>query len=427
MNPIKTFPLHATNHILLSATVALVITLTQLSARAERLDDFKKLEAEFAAATQEFVDTRRKENPTDADLIRNYEEWPYWQFLPRFIALAEANPADDTAYQCCLWAIDRPARSSERAAFAADQKAWQIIAAHHATGDNVPKLCLEAARSVGPAREEFLRGLLKQANHSEQHAGFATLALAELLAKKFDRAQHWQHRRRPPAYEVLSNYLQDRVDPRFIRYVSEADIDATKNESAELFRVVLDRYANVPVISARGIRGFRQIATLGDKARISLHALEHLHVGAEAPDIVGQDFDGNPLKLKDYRGRVVVLSFWYTACGPCIAMIPEERNLVEKFKDRPFALLAISRDPDIETSRKTAAEHNMTWPCWFDGHDRSIHRDYNIMGWPTFYLLDQDGRIVNKHLNGSYLERAVAELLDKSGGEDDSKNAALGK
>lgn len=411
-------PFHGIQHVtasraLLYVTVGLTLAISPSPARADHLDDFKKLEADHATAEQEFVQSHRKEEPTEADYIRNYEEWPYWQYAPRFIALAEAHPADSSAYQCCLWIFDCNF-SSDSAIFAADQKAWQIIAAYHATGNNVPKLCLEAARHAGPAREEFLRGLLKQPNLSKQHAGFATLALAELLAKKSERAEYWQQHRRPPTYEVLANYLQNRVDPEFIKYVSETDIDATKEESAKLFRIVLDNYADVPTISAPG---FRQIATLGEKANKSLHALEHLIVGAEAPDIVGQDLDGHLLDLKDYRGRVVVISFWFTGCQPCISAIPEERKLIEKFKDRPFALLGVSRDNDIELSRKTAAEHDITWSCWFDGVNGPIHHDYDIRGWPTFYLLDQNGRIVQKDMNSKYLKEAVSELLDKTEGQ----------
>jgi hypothetical protein len=98
-----------------------------------------------------------------------------------------------------------------------------------------------------------------------------------------------------------------------------------------------------------------------------------------------------------------------------MALIPKEQKLVEKFKDRPFALLGVCRDEDAAMGQKTAADEKITWPCWFDGKDRAIDRDYNIMGWPTLYLIDRDGRIVDKDVRLNHLEEIVAKALDQDG------------
>ena len=158
---------------------------------------------------------------------------------------------------------------------------------------------------------------------------------------------------------------------------------------------------------------FRDIKLLREKAEKSLHALQHLSIGAEAPPIIGRDLNDRPLQLSDYRGRVVLLSFWFTGCGPCMAIIPEEQKLVEQFKDKPFALLAVSSDPEIEMSRETAQKQGITWPTWFDGENGRINRDYNIMSWPTLYLLDKQGRIVSKNLDSDHMAEQIAKLLDK--------------
>ncbi len=254
--------------------------------------------------------------------------------------------------------------------------------------------------------------MLTQPNVSPQHAGYATLALAELLSQKAEYAERWQHRlESPPPLSDLAKHVQSRVDPAFIKYLTNSTVADTRNEIAKLFRTVLVRYADVPnTISAPH---FRSIAKLGDKASKSLHALEHLSIGAEAPDIVGQDLDGHPLNLKDYRGRVVVLSFWFTGCGPCMQLVPQEQKLVETFKDRPFALLGVTSDADAETARKTASEHGITWPVWLDGENGPIHRDYNITSWPTLYLLDQSGHLVDMDVDSNHVEEKIADLLDK--------------
>src|SRR5215475_209715 len=62
-------------------------------------------------------------------------------------------------------------------------------------------------------------------------------------------------------------------------------------------------------------------------------------IGLPAPEIDSEDFDGNRVKLSDYRGKVVVVVFWYAACPPCRAMIPHERELAERYRDKPFAMI----------------------------------------------------------------------------------------
>ena len=65
-------------------------------------------------------------------------------------------------------------------------------------------------------------------------------------------------------------------------------------------------------------------------------------VGMPAPEIDGEDFDGMRVKLSDYRGKVVVVVFWASWCPPCCAMIPHERELVERNRDKPFAMLSVN-------------------------------------------------------------------------------------
>ena len=80
-------------------------------------------------------------------------------------------------------------------------------------------------------------------------------------------------------------------------------------------------------------------ATLGEKAATSLYELRHLQVGKQAPDIEGEDLDEARLKLGHYRGKVVLLVFWASWCGPCMRAVPHEKELVKRFKGRPFVLL----------------------------------------------------------------------------------------
>ena len=209
----------------------------------------------------------------------------------------------------------------------------------------------------------------------------------------------------------IAEYLERNKSPEWGKDLVRANAPKFKAESIQLFREVLTKYADVPItISAPYFRSYKN---LGEKASMSLHALEHLTIGSESPDIVGKDLHERPLNLHDYRGKVVVISVWFTGCGPCMGMIPQEKRLIETYKKRPFALLGVCADESLEQAQKTATEEKIDWPCWFDGKNGPISHDWNVLGFPTIYVLDKTGRIAGKDLRGKELDVKVAELMEE--------------
>ena len=141
-------------------------------------------------------------------------------------------------------------------------------------------------------------------------------------------------------------------------------------------------------------------------------------MGKVAPEIAGKDHQGNSFSLSDYRGKIVVLSFSGNWCGPCVGMYPQERALVARLTNKPFALLSVNTDEDVETLKKSIASGKITWRCWWDGgRTGPITSRWGILGFPSFFVLDKAGVIRFKDVRFEDLERAVASLLDEAPAE----------
>ena len=126
----------------------------------------------------------------------------------------------------------------------------------------------------------------------------------------------------------------------------------------------------------------------------------NLAVGKPAPEIEGVDIDGKPLKLSDYRGKVVVLVFWGSWCGPCMAQVPHEREFVERLKGKPFALLGVDCEADKDAARQAMARERMTWPNWYDGAPATgpIAERYHVRSYPSVFVLDAKGVIRSRRV-----------------------------
>ena len=151
----------------------------------------------------------------------------------------------------------------------------------------------------------------------------------------------------------------------------------------------------------------RTIKEFGDKSRrgdslvkdaqAELFEIRELCVGKPAPEVSGQDFDGKPLELSDFKGKVVVVDFWTTTCGACRQMSAYERSLVERMQGKPFALLGVNCDREQDKPSEWMAKEAVTWRSWRDGDEGNasgpIFRRFNVHTWPTLYILDQRGII----------------------------------
>ncbi len=156
--------------------------------------------------------------------------------------------------------------------------------------------------------------------------------------------------------------------------------------------------------------------TLGEKARHELTRLKNLpdlKVGRPAPPIEAGALDGKPMSLAEYRGQVVLLVFWGAWCGPCMRMVPHERELAERHRDKPFVLLGVNCGDTREVANSTIQKQQMTWRCWWDGEETRgpIETDYDVHHWPRVFVIDAVGIIRAIDPETDELDRTIEALL----------------
>ncbi len=142
---------------------------------------------------------------------------------------------------------------------------------------------------------------------------------------------------------------------------------------------------------------------------------ENMVVGAMFPDFNEKDLDGNPLSVAGYKGKVVLIDFWATWCGPCISELPNVLATYEEYHDKGFDILGISLDNEEEALKSFIEKRKMPWKQFFDGKGwgNKLAGQYGIRSIPATFLVGKDGKIVAKNLRGPALKAEVAKLLDK--------------
>jgi peroxiredoxin len=139
-------------------------------------------------------------------------------------------------------------------------------------------------------------------------------------------------------------------------------------------------------------------------------------IGQLAPDITLPDAEGNPKSLSSLKGKVVLLDFWASWCGPCRKENPNVVKAYNQFHDKGFEVFSVSLDKDKAAWLKAISADNLIWPNhvsdlkYWKSEGAAI---YGVTAIPYSVLIDREGRIVAKKLRGDALEKNVTEILEK--------------
>jgi peroxiredoxin len=147
-------------------------------------------------------------------------------------------------------------------------------------------------------------------------------------------------------------------------------------------------------------------------------------------DAIGKKFelkftalDGREVDLAKLRGKVVLLDFWATWCGPCVAALPGVKSTYEELRKADFEIIGISFDQDKAKLEKFVKEKEMPWPQYFDGKywDNEIGRKYGIASIPTMWLIDKEGVLRDVHADVNLSGKVKALLEGEKSAEGGSK------
>ncbi|WP_438480345.1 redoxin domain-containing protein [Oleiharenicola lentus] len=191
----------------------------------------------------------------------------------------------------------------------------------------------------------------------------------------------------------------------------QAGVDVPKEDLPKMF----------PAATTTAMKGAAPAAAGG--AMAPAQRVATLAPGAVAPDFVMHDVNGKEVKLSDFKNKIVILDFWATWCGPCIASFPHTQDIAKKYKDQDVIVLASGTSDTIAKFKEWIPKNSPKYPdmIWtFDPNERgsatfderASQKHYKVVGIPTQFVIGRDGKI-------------AATIVGNGGKEDARTETAL--
>jgi RNA polymerase sigma factor (sigma-70 family) len=229
--------------------------------------------------------------------------------------------------------------------------------------------------------------------------GMACLSLGRLLKEQADKA------RLLAAAKATGDlkWFDDHWDKDYVKKLKAADPEKLEKKAEKYYERIVAQYAEIKDGDT----------LLGDRAKAALFEIRELRVGDVAPDIKGEDIDGQEFKLSYYRGKVVVLVFSGHWCAACRGMYPRERELIKEFAGQSFVLLGVNSDEDRAKVKDLKTKGEVTWRNWWDGGSARgpIAKSWNVSAWPMVYVIDSNGVIRQRGNSDDGVASMVRTLL----------------
>jgi thiol-disulfide isomerase/thioredoxin len=175
-------------------------------------------------------------------------------------------------------------------------------------------------------------------------------------------------------------------------------------------------------LAARSYKEFGELFSKSDDDELSAYGR---HIASSSPPvslvgkplpIEGTTLDGTKFNIEQYRGRVVLVDFWATWCGPCVAKLPDLMKLHERFHDKGFEVVGVDLDKNVDDLGKFLDDQKLPWINLIgekDGDEMKfpLAEKYDISAIPDTYLVGRDGRVIVHNPSDEELSKRLDELL----------------
>ena len=350
------------------------------------------------------------------------------QAMPKVPPLPEGTPEEMMQFIASLKQANvRPASRKEMIAYMRDVAAVSLQAA-----DKILAQVKPADPLHDPAAKMKLESLMMLGRFGDEKAAadMATYAATLINSPSKDLAKEAQRLVVvSEAQQILSSGDAKAAEGLVSKTTAMLAADPDDIQTAGLAMQLAGAFEQMPggeAVAAAAYRSFgpamakssnEQIRKMGESFA---GTLRRLSLPGNPMEISGTLLNGKPFDQKTLAGKVVLVDFWATWCGPCVAEIPNVLEQYEKYHKDGFEVVGISLDQEREALEKFVTEQKLPWPILFeepkgDGWQHPLATFYGISGIPTVVLIGRDGKVITLDARGEKLGERLDAIFKKAG------------
>ena len=350
------------------------------------------------------------------------------QAMPKVPPLPEGTPEQMMQFIAGLKQANvRPASRKEMMAYMRDVAAVSLQAA-----DKILAQVKPADPLHDPAAKMKLESLMMLGRFGDEKAAadMATYAATLINSPSKDLAKEAQRLVVvSEAQQILSSGNAKAAEGLVQKTAAMLAADPDDVQTAGLAMQLAGAFEHMPggeAVAAAAYRSFGPVLAKSSNEQIQkmgesfAGTLRRLSLPGHPMEISGTLLNGKPFDQKTLAGKVVLVDFWATWCGPCVAEIPNVLEQYEKYHKDGFEVVGISLDQERESLEKFVAEQKLPWPILFeepkgDGWQHPLATFYGISGIPTVVLIGRDGNVITLDARGEKLGERLDALFKKAG------------